>query len=367
MTLFYNPLRTAFLVRIPQHAARQLPPCRKLPPPSRIACPSHRSAGYSTNAVADLLSSSAVVRCAEKGLQMVHEASGAAWWASILMTVVAARSLITLPFAVLQRRMAERLRLLRPKMDELAQQLAGEVKAAQATRAWSDQRAAAVFRQELRQRRKEFFIRHNSHPAKIFLLPFVQIPLWVAMSFALRNLTAGRAENKAEQTAEELRTGGALWFRDLTRPDRTWAIPLLNGLLTFALAELHFAAIEQATVLVRAMKVFSRFTAILLVPVTAVVPVGVSFYWLLSVLFGFLQFFILSRGNVQRKLGMPVVPRAKTALEKWALTRRELFINSAGLVCDMNYSVRLLLGMVFRLRFAGDLAIPIADTGFILA
>lgn len=93
------------------------------------------------------------------------------------------------------------------------------------------------------------------------------------MSCALRNLCAGRNEEAARVASRaQLSQEGALWFLDLTRPDRTWAIPALNGFVGFVLSELHFSGIDQRTRLVSFVIWSTRVTSLLVVFITALMP-----------------------------------------------------------------------------------------------
>ena len=65
---------------------------------------------------------------------------------------------------------------------------------------------------QISQAKTDFFVQHNVHPAKSFILPIIQIPLWVCLSFALRNLSTGRADHETVRTKEEFQHGGILWF-----------------------------------------------------------------------------------------------------------------------------------------------------------
>ena len=100
--------------------------------------------------MAEYMSSTTAVKGFEKFLQMTHEVTGSAWWATILVTVVVARSVVTFPFAVLQRRVAGKLLTLKPQMDAVAQKVAKEVRKMQETYQWSSLRASQVFRQKVR-------------------------------------------------------------------------------------------------------------------------------------------------------------------------------------------------------------------------
>ena len=93
------------------------------------------------------------------------------------------------------------------------------------------------------------------------------------MSCALRNLCAGRnGEEARERSRAQLSQEGILWFRDLTLPDRTWTIPVLNGLVSFILGELHFSSIQQRTRLINFVIYSTRLSSVLVVFITTLMP-----------------------------------------------------------------------------------------------
>ncbi|GAV07661.1 hypothetical protein RvY_17476 [Ramazzottius varieornatus] len=266
---------------------------------------------FNSYAPLDFIADTSAVKFLERSLQVIHESTGTPWWATIPLTVLMARSLITFPFAIIQRRITAKLVLLKPKMDELAKELFQEVKQAQRMFKWDEEKANQVFNIEIRKHRSNLYVQDNCHPAKNILLPLLQIPLWICMSCALRNLCAGRNGEAARVTSRaQLSQEGALWFRDLTRPDRTWAIPVLNGLMSFVLSELHFSSIQQRTRLISFVIWSTRVTSLLVVFITALMPTGVSLYWLLSSFFGLVQFFVLLNPRALAFFRVPVVAGA---------------------------------------------------------
>lgn len=42
---------------------------------------------------------------------------------------------------------------------------------------------------------RETYIKYNCHPGKNMILPWMQIPIWVSMSMALRNMSGSLGHN----------------------------------------------------------------------------------------------------------------------------------------------------------------------------
>ncbi|XP_072307539.1 cytochrome c oxidase assembly protein COX18, mitochondrial isoform X2 [Eucyclogobius newberryi] len=144
----------------------------------------------------------------------------------------------------------------------------------------------------------ELYVRDNCHPFKASILVLVQVPVWISLSLALRDISL---DSSAVYSA--LATGGALWFKDLTVPDPTWIIPFALGLTNLLLVEL--ATLQQKPVPGRFQKfVFHSFRAVslLMIPVSAYVPTCMSLYWLCSSLVGLGHNMVLRSPRVHRLL-----------------------------------------------------------------
>ena len=61
--------------------------------------------------------------------------------------------------------------------------------------------------------------KHNCNPLKMAVMPLIQVPLFVSFFIAIRKMAA--------VPVESMKTGGALWFYDLTVPDPYYVLPVL--------------------------------------------------------------------------------------------------------------------------------------------
>ncbi|NXM67443.1 COX18 protein, partial [Serilophus lunatus] len=141
---------------------------------------------------------------------------------------------VTLPLAAHQARLLAKLENLQPEIQGAAQRLRHEVWARGKQLGWSEKAARLRFRRSLRRAVTELYIRDNCHPFKATLLVWVQVPLWVCVSLALRNCSVGAT---GSQVQEQFSSGGALWFTDLTAPDSTWILPVSLGLVNLLIVE----------------------------------------------------------------------------------------------------------------------------------
>ncbi|NXS56030.1 COX18 protein, partial [Brachypteracias leptosomus] len=80
---------------------------------------------------------------------------------------------------------------LQPEIKQLAEQLRYEVSVRGRQVGWSEKVARFQFKKNLRRIITELYVRDNCHPFKATLLVWVQLPLWVCVSLALRNCSLG--------------------------------------------------------------------------------------------------------------------------------------------------------------------------------
>ncbi|NXT85649.1 COX18 protein, partial [Zapornia atra] len=141
---------------------------------------------------------------------------------------------VTLPLAAHQSRLLAKLENLQPEIKQLAERLRYEVAVRGKQVGWSERAARFHFRKNLRRVVTELYVRDNCHPFKATLLVWVQLPIWVSVSLALRNCSVGAAGREVQ---EQFSAGGALWFTDLTAPDSTWILPVSLGLVNLLIVE----------------------------------------------------------------------------------------------------------------------------------
>lgn len=76
---------------------------------------------------------------------------------------------------------------------------------------------------------RRLFRKEGCSTYKLFLLPWVQIPLWVTLSYALRNMTGFFSELSppfCTASPASMAGEGALWFPDLTAVDPYLILPV---------------------------------------------------------------------------------------------------------------------------------------------
>ncbi|KAM6075959.1 cytochrome c oxidase assembly protein COX18, mitochondrial [Chlamydotis macqueenii] len=236
----------------------------------------------------------------------LQAAAGLPWWAAIAGGAFLLRTAVTLPLAAHQGRLLAKLENLQPEIKKLAERLRYEVSVRGKQVGWSEKVARFHFKKNLRRIITELYIRDNCHPFKATLLVWVQIPMWVCVSLALRNCSVGATNSEVQ---EQFSAGGALWFTDLTAPDSTWILPVLLGLVNFLIVEIFASQKMEVSRLQKLATNFFRVLSVVMVPVAATVPSSMTLYWLSSSFVG-LSHNLLLRSPTFRRLCC--IPRTKS-------------------------------------------------------
>ncbi|CAG8495273.1 11591_t:CDS:2, partial [Scutellospora calospora] len=170
-------------------------------------------------------------------LEFIHENTGLPWWATIIFTTIILRSAFTLPVAIYQQKSYSRLLKAQPLINSWIEKLKHKV----ARKSRMEKRSYEEFQAALQKEVKEIYQEIGWHPIKSYLMPWYQIPLFICMSFTLREMI-NSANRKKEDNAsnyenvesiainaekfDDFTNGGVFWFPDLTITDSTWFFPL---------------------------------------------------------------------------------------------------------------------------------------------
>ncbi|XP_010001942.1 PREDICTED: mitochondrial inner membrane protein COX18 [Chaetura pelagica] len=199
-----------------------------------------------------------------------------------------------------------KLENLQPEIKKAAERLRYEVSVRGKQVGWSEKVASFHFKKNLRRIITELYVRDNCHPFKATLLVWVQIPMWVCVSLALRNCSVGATCSGVQ---EQFSVGGALWFTDLTAPDSTWILPVLLGLVNLLIVEIFASQKREVSRFQKLATNFFRVVSVVMIPVAATVPSSMALYWLASSSMG-LGHNLLLRSPAFRRLCF--IPKTKS-------------------------------------------------------
>ncbi|XP_072797383.1 cytochrome c oxidase assembly protein COX18, mitochondrial isoform X2 [Vicugna pacos] len=254
----------------------------------------------------EALATSAPVQGAEELLLCAHTATGLPWWGSILLTTVALRGAVTLPLAAYQHYILAKVENLQPEIKNIARHLNQEVAVRANQLGWSKRVARLTYLKILRRLVSELYIRDNCHPFKATVLVWIQIPMWIFMSVALRNFSTGATHSEGFSVQEQLATGGVLWFPDLTALDSTWILPVSVGVINLLIVEMFALQKIGMSRFQTYITYFVRAVSVLMIPIAATVPSSIALYWLCSSFMGLSQNLLLRSPRFRQLCRIPL-------------------------------------------------------------
>lgn len=263
------------------------------------------------------------IRAAEQTILKLHEITGLPWWATITLTALTLRLVFLMPLSVYALRSAEKLSRLQPEIEEISKRLKQEVSMAMYEFKWDETKAKDEYIKNMKRLMRDLYIRNNCLPMKSTASFWLQCPLWVSVSYSLRNMTS-RAVNPEFGHHEEctsLTYEGTLWFSDLTLTDSTWILPALMGFVTLFNIEMTHLKIGEDTKYRRRLTVFLRCFALVCVPICSTVPSVMVFYWVNSGFLAAVQNILYDYTPFRRLVGLGPSPTESTSPVK-ALTSR---------------------------------------------
>uniref|UniRef100_A0A182RRV0 Membrane insertase YidC/Oxa/ALB C-terminal domain-containing protein n=1 Tax=Anopheles funestus TaxID=62324 RepID=A0A182RRV0_ANOFN len=262
------------------------------------------------------LSHSAPVAYMQHGIINLHDLTGLPWWATIILTTVSLRTLVTLPLAVYQNKMLTRLEQISLEMPELVKELKAETAYAIKKFNWTEKEARIMYNRSLKKQWNKLIVRENCHPAKTMVLLWGQIPLWIVQSVAIRNLVSMMPDPtaiEAQIAYTELTLGGFGWIPNLTELDHSLILPVTLGIINLTIIEIQAASRTKLPSKLQAIFTnLFRVLSVLMVPIAASVPSCLCLYWVTSSAYGLGQNLLLLSPRVRRTVGIPIVPSELT-------------------------------------------------------
>ncbi|XP_038209629.1 cytochrome c oxidase assembly protein COX18, mitochondrial [Zerene cesonia] len=256
------------------------------------------------------ISNSTMVNVMQDGLLQFHEVTGFSWWATILSSTVLIRALITLPLSVYQNYILAKVENVGMELKDIVNELKKETAMARKAYNLTDKQTVILFKRSLKKQWRKLIERDNCHPLKATIVIWFQIPLWVCMSFALRNLVnMNPPDPSAMVTFMEMSTGGIGWIPNLIEPDHSLILPVAFGLTNLAIIEIQrMSKLRTPSKLQNVFTNVFRVFSLVMIPIAANVPSCMCLYWVTSSSFGLIQNLCLLSPSLRRKLQIPLAP-----------------------------------------------------------
>lgn len=220
-------------------------------------------------------------------LDFITTQCGLPWWLTIASVTVALRVLL-FPIAVKMQKNGATLANLHPETKAIYNAM-GQYKALghkdkvqqEQTKLWN------------------LYQKHDCNPIKMFLLPLLQVPVFITFFIALRGM--------ARLPVESMQTGGLLWFTDLTVPDPYYALPLMAVGMFLSNVELGETQSVATNPTHKNLKLFLRLSSVLILPFTIHFPCALMSYFVLNSFLSTCQILILKVSSVRLALGIPPI------------------------------------------------------------
>ena len=182
---------------------------------------------------------------------------GVPWWMAIVMLTIIVRTLL-FPITYRQVKSMRRMQDLKPDMDRIRAEFKDDV-------------------QKQREEMAKLYKERQVNPLGGCLPLFIQLPIFLVLYYTIRHF----------DTLESFRTGGLLWFQDLTQPDHLFILPALYILTMMASQELTIrnTATQQ--------KQLMRFLPLIFGFFLARFPSGLFVYWITSNCITFTQNYVI--------------------------------------------------------------------------
>lgn len=187
----------------------------------------------------------------------VHNFVGIPYWEAIALTTIGIRILLV-PVAIKTTQGTARLAHIRPTLQKLSEAMQNDPRA-------SDAAVKTRYQKEM----QAAFIKYKVNPLHAMIWPFVQIPFFLSLFFAVQGMGTfypGFVE------------GGTAWFTDLTAADKYYIFPVFNALSFLAMIEMG----SQDGVQMDQTKNFKnilRGLALVTLPLTASMPQVMRSIW----------------------------------------------------------------------------------------
>jgi YidC/Oxa1 family membrane protein insertase len=201
---------------------------------------------------------------------------GAPWWLSIAMLTVVVRTFL-FPLTIRQVKSMRKMQDLKPAMDELRKEHKDDP-------------------QMLQQEMMRLYRERGANPLGGCLPIFVQLPIFLVLYYTIREF----------DKLESFRTGGLLWFQDLTVYDPLYILPVLY--IATMMVSQEIAMKNTAPEHKRIM----RFLPLVFGIVLLRFPAGLFVYWVTSNVISIVQNLLIYR-NAPKPGAEEEVPEAAEA------------------------------------------------------
>lgn len=245
---------------------------------------------------------SSFLQSIETSLISTHDL-GLPWWATISLVTIALRSVITFPLMIYTRKNQAKMVPYYQTLTLLNADLRKELKKESIKNNWDSATEKQQFLFNVERHKRELKLKMKPPSFfKRYMVIWFQVPIWVSMSFAIRDLTLflQRSSITTEMLNiyNQLSTEGLFWFVDLCQPDSFYILPILTCVINLAIVEIHGLSKSNFW-----LANISRALCVCLIPIASQLPSAVALYWFCSSSFGLIQAPLLRSSFIKKFIG----------------------------------------------------------------
>ncbi|KAL4234769.1 Mitochondrial inner membrane protein oxa1l [Mactra antiquata] len=241
------------------------------------------------------LGSNSPVGLVQQCMEMLHVGVDLPWWGAIALTALTLK-ILTFPFVIYSRKHGVAFRNHLPTVTRLQEKL-NEAKLAGDENEWSRRNKELM----------EYMNRNDIKLRRVFLTPMIQMPILITVYYAIRSMSL--------LPVESLKTGGILWFADLTAADPFLVLPAVTAITVLAMIEFG-AESQRASDLSHGMKWAMRAMPVMVFCFTYKFAAGITLYWTVSNIISLITLQILKIKKVRAVFDIPEdIVHKKTAVK----------------------------------------------------
>ncbi|XP_014481852.1 PREDICTED: mitochondrial inner membrane protein OXA1L [Dinoponera quadriceps] len=220
-------------------------------------------------------------------LEYMHIGLDIPWWSTIVIGTVVLRTLI-FPLVIMSQKNMAKFSNHMPVIQELQKKMTE-------ARQLGDHFESARCAQDL----MKYMKANDVKAAKNFLVPLVQMPIFVSCFIALRKM--------ANLPVESLKTGGFWWVQDLTLHDPYYILPIITSVTMYITIEIGADGTHLKSL--GLMRYVLRIVPFVALPFMLHFPGAILTYWMSTNFVSLIQTGILKIPKVRKVLNMPTVIR----------------------------------------------------------
>ena len=285
---------------------------------SRSVCPLSKSAilpaykQFSSHTIASAVFNTFdfPASCIESILLTSHNALHLPWWSVIVATTLTLRAITTLPIQIyIQKRTAE-VEIAHSEITEFSGPLMSKImtqcKRDNLTIEEANKKVKIAYNQLRHDKLAQHNINLKIYRLQSFILPFFQLPLFISISIAVRNLTGALPDwYKSTSPLPSMRSEGVAWFQDLTIPDPYFVIPVVFLISNLVNISVYSNQMRQQSTALKIVNNTFRSLSIAMAYVSTQMPAGLTLYWMVSACYGLGQNVVLKLPKFRRVFRIP--------------------------------------------------------------